>query len=491
MRRSDSIFRNSLFFFIARLIDLMSGIGGFILVAHFLGVSGLGDYSFVISFIGVLGVVVNLGIDHIIIRKLARDRESLPRIAGTAVKLKLRLLLIAAPLMAGGLFLFNADRDVAISIVFLFTAHLMLREVFTIVAHAVFLACERMEYRASTTLVFQILRLAGIVIALLTGNGIKTIFATIIIADIVQAFQTIHILRKNFGRLDFSGGNSEMWYLFKEALPMGIAFGFTNAFIQLDILLLKSFHGSEEVGIYSSAYRFVSQFVVIIIPLIWVLLPHLTRTYRDSREAMKREGEFYLKVIAWVMFSAGMTMSIYSGWLIKIFPSDYMVASVVLAIVAPTLIFRGLGYLFDLSFIAAERQKMVAVVAGIAFSIKLILELILIPKYGYRGAAWGTFSAEIIAFACSYILVRKYVVNYSLFRTAFRPLLAAGVTSALLFFVLRPYPLLGIPLGFIVFTTLVFIFGTFNHAECANIYSLIRRKTGSFSGLSKSKNSHY
>lgn len=479
MRRSDSIFRNSWFFFAARLVDLISGIGGFILVAHFLGVTGLGDYSFIITFIVVLGLVVNLGIDHIIIRELARDRDSLPRLAGNAIKLKLRLLLIAAPLMAGGLFLFHPGRDVSIAIIFLFTAHLLLREVFTIVAHAVFLACEKMEYRASTTLVFQILRLAGIVIALVTGNGLKTIFATIIIADIVQALQTMHILKKHFGRLDFSGPKSEMWYLFKQALPMGIAFGFTNAFIQLDILLLKSFHGSEEVGIYSSAYRFVSQFVVIIIPLIWIVLPHLTRTYRDSREALKREGEFYLKVIAWLMFSAGLTMSVYSSWLIKIFPSDYMTASVVLAIVAPTLIFRGLGYLFDLSFIAAEKQKMVALTAGIAFSVKLILELILIPKYGFRGAAWGTFSAEIIAFTCSYLLIRKYVVNYSLLRTAVKPLLAALLTSALLIFVLKPYPLIGIPLGFIVFTALVFLFGTFDKAERESIYSLIRRKAAS------------
>ena len=479
MRRSDSIFRNSWFFLAARLVDLISGIGGFILVAHFLGVAGLGDYQFVISFVMVLGFVVNLGIDHIIIRQLARDRDSLPRIAGNAVKLKFRLLILAAPLMAGGLFLFNTRYDVSVSIIFLFIAHLFLREVFTIITHAVFLACEKMEYRAYTTLVFQILRLAGIVTALVTGQGLKTIFATIIIADIIQAVQTMGILRKHFGKLDFSGPKSEMFYLFKESLPMGIAYGFTTAFFQLDILLLKSFHGSEEVGIYSSAYRFVSQFVIVIIPLIWVLLPHLTRTCRDSRAALKREGEFYLKVIAWIMFAAGLTMSVYSGWLIKIFPSDFLAASVVLTIVAPALIFRGMGYLFDLSFIAAEKQKMVALTAGIGFTVKLILELILIPKFGYRGAAWGNFSAEIIVFTCSYLLIRQYVVDYSLLRTAAKPLLAAVLTSALLVFGLKPYPLIGIPLGFMVFTALVLLFGTFDKAERESIYSLVKRKAAS------------
>ena len=479
MKRSDSILRNAFFIFAAKFIDTAAAIAGFILVARMLGVTGLGRYAFVIAFVSIFGLVVNLGIDHIIIREAARRRERLPQIVGAAVLLKGCMLIIVTLLIIGGLFIFGFDLELKLAILFLFAAQLVLRELFTVISHAVFLALERLEYRMITTFAFQILRLAGMTVVLLLGYGLAPLFAVVIIADIVQAYWTMSIMRRRLVKPDLRAGWDEVSYLFRQSLPIGLAFGFTTAFFQLDILLLKWLRSDYENGLFSSAYRIVSTLILVAVPMIWVLLPHLTRTFNESREKMRSEGEFYLKFISGAMLSLAVVMGFYGSSLVTFaFGGEYAPAGIVLSIAAPTLLIRGVGYFFDLSLTAAEKQTMVAVGAGTAFFSKLALELILIPQYGYLGAAWGTLGAEAAALAVVYVLVRRYAAQYSLYRVLKGPVLA-GSAALLLLWGLKPSPLAGIPLGMAVFAVLTVLSGTFNRQEREIINSLLRRKMDS------------
>ncbi len=488
MKRADSIFRNAVFIFAAKIIDTIAAVAGFILVARFLGVSGLGRYSFVIAFVSVFGLVANLGLDHIIIRESARRRDELPQILGAAVRLKLYFLIAVTLLIAGGLFLFGFDLELKLAIVFLFAAQIVLRELFTIVSQAVFLGLERLEYRTITTLAFQLLRLAGITTVLVLGYGLAPLFATVILADIVQAYWTVSIINRRFTRPDLRVTRREVSYLFRQALPIGLAYGFTTAFLQLDILLLKWLRSDYENGIFSSAYRIVSTLILVAVPMIWVLLPHLTRTFHQSREKLQSEGEFYLKFIAGAMTALALVIGVFAGWIVTFaFGGEYAPAGIALAIVAPTLILRGVGYLFDLTLTAAEKQAMVAVGAGTALTVKFALEMALIPRYGYVGAAWGTLGAELAALAVVYALVRRHAARYSLWRILKGPVSAGVVVLAVSLLIDFP-PLWGIPLLIVLYGGLAFLTGTFNREEREIINSLLKRKAGSLAGLWKKGN---
>lgn len=476
MRRSDSIFRNTFFIFIAKAIDLASAVIVSVLVARLLGVSGSGNYYFVIAYVSVFGLVVNLGIDHIIIRETARQPERLAKIIGAAIKLKSYLLIIVAPLIIGGLFIFSLNDELKYSIILLFAAQIVIRELFTIISQAVFLGMEKLEYRTITTLAFQVLRTSGIAVVLLMGYGLIPLFASMIIADIVQGVWTMIIVNNKFSRPELSVDNSEVWYFFKQALPIGMAFGFTTAFLQLDVLLLKGMRGDFENGLFANAYRVISQPILLIVPMIWVLLPHLTRTFHQSYDSLKREGEFFLKIIAAVMIPASIVLGVYATPLmVFVFGKEFEPAGIALSIVSFTLTLRGVSYLFDLTLTAAEKQLLVGIGAGIAFITKLILELILIPKIGYIGAAWGTLGADAVAAIAVYLMVRKWAVKYNLFKALGIPLLSgAGTVIILLMFIKNP--VIGIPAGFLMFWAMTVMFGTFTGAERESIKSLLLRK---------------
>jgi len=476
MNRSESIFRNSLFFFIARVIDLTAAIGGFILIGRYLETAGLGRYRFVISFVSILGLLVNLGIDHIIIRELAKNPGKTARFTGAAVILKFRLLLATIPFLLAGIFLFRLDQDLTLSVLFLFIAHLFLREFFTVIPQAVFLAGEKLEYRMVTTIAFQTIRFGGILAALLLGYGLKTIFAFNILADIAQAGAAMYILNRKFTPPEYKNVEAEMKYLFREALPWGIAFGFTTAFLNIDAVILKNLCGDEETGIFAAAYQFVSMLILLVVPMIWVLLPHLSKTYKEARENYLREGSFYLKGIAVIMIPACLVLSFYAEWILRITMGDkFLPAALAMIIVAPTLLLRGLSYFFDMTFTASEKQRLVAIVAGTAFIVKLILELLLVPHYQHLGAAYGTLIAEMTAFIVSYILVVRYSVKFRLSTIIGKPLMAGIITALVLWLIDFP-PLIGVIAGPALFFTLTVFLRTFDKAETEIILALIKLK---------------
>ncbi len=75
-----------------------------------------------------------------------------------------------------------------------------------------------------------------------------------------------------------------------------------------------------------------------------------------------------------------------------------------------------------------ERQKAVAVVGFINMVANVVLNLIIIPRYGFAGAAATTLATEVIGMAQMFYLLRR---NISLTQTALTAV-SIGVLSALL-----------------------------------------------------------
>ena len=477
MRKSDSILRNTGFFFIARIIDLVSAIGGFILVGRFLGVAGLGNYKFVISFVAILGGLVNLGMDHIIIREIAKDHCRLPQITGAAFKLKARLLIAIAPFLIGSLIIFQPDFVLTTSILLLFAAHLFLREFFTVIPQAVFLAMERLEYRTISTIAFQLLRFGGIVFAVLTGQGLIVIFLWTVAADVVQAALAMYYMNCKFGPPDMSVPALEYKYLFRESYVFGIAFLFNTAFEHIDNLLLKGIWGEEETGLFSAAYQYISLIVMLVMPLMWVLLPHITRSISEAKEKFVKELGFYLKIVSSLLIPAAIILGFYSEWVLEFTMGEaYRPAGLAMKIVAAALFFRGLGYLFDLTYIAAGKQRFLPIISGIAVFSKLVLDLLLIPHYRHLGAAYGTVGAAAAAFIVSYFILRKHTARLNLAAIIYRPAIAGGLTFLCLLLIPADLPIAGMAAGAAVYLAAVLLLGTFDSTEREMIYSLIKRK---------------
>jgi len=110
-----------------------------------------------------------------------------------------------------------------------------------------------------------------------------------------------------------------------------------------------------------------------------------------------------------------------------VYGEEYVNAIPVLRILVCSLIFVFVNYIFLNILVAADRQKINAIVTGICLFVNISLNMCLIPYYGYLGAAYATVITEIALFAMCWYYATKYVCEINIVAVLSRPLLCVTI----------------------------------------------------------------
>lgn len=193
-------------------------------------------------------------------------------------------------------------------------------------------------------------------------------------------------------------------YLLAYSLPL-IPYALSTTIIaQINRFFLADI-GLDEVGIYSFASNIAMLVYIIAISLNRACQPYLFKALRDNKNykniMYKNIGLFYVIYIGFVLFN---------DILIVIFGNaQYASAAGVIPIIV-----LGYGFFFIYSllvnfFYYYKKNFVLSVFSMISAGIIIIFNAILIPLYGYYGAAWATVISYFALFAFSYLYIRKYL----------------------------------------------------------------------------------
>ena len=173
-----------------------------------------------------------------------------------------------------------------------------------------------------------------------------------------------------------------------------MAAGLNMALFRVDAVLLQALEGPRAVAQYGVAYRFFESFLFIAWSLAVVAM---TRLADRSRAAAERAFmitaalllAFYLPIAAAAQIAGPEIIRV-------VFGVRYVAA-------APAVLWlTAAGGLYAIahlsrvgSMLAGERHR-IAVVAGLALAVNVVLNLVAIPRYGVTGAAGATFATEVM-----------------------------------------------------------------------------------------------
>jgi O-antigen/teichoic acid export membrane protein len=94
---------------------------------------------------------------------------------------------------------------------------------------------------------------------------------------------------------------------------------------------------------------------------------------------------------------------------------EYWVGLNVVAILLIANMFLGIFYNLSIWYKLTDKTKLGALVSIIGAGITIILNFILVPIFGYVGAAWATLICYLSVMVISYFLGQKhYPINYNL-----------------------------------------------------------------------------
>jgi O-antigen/teichoic acid export membrane protein len=194
-----------------------------------------------------------------------------------------------------------------------------------------------------------------------------------------------------------------------------------------DRFFLVKMKGTDDVGVYALGIRIAAVLVFFLwaFRLAW---PAFAYSIKDDEEAKRTYGFVLTYVVAggaWVATG----LSLLSPWLVQILgPPEFQEAERVVAPLCFAAVAFGAYVVVVISIGRARRMASNFVITGAAALLNVVLNLVLIPPYGIRGAAFATLSAYVAMFAgMAWKAQRVFPVPYQWRRVG----LAVGVAVAL------------------------------------------------------------
>jgi O-antigen/teichoic acid export membrane protein len=151
-----------------------------------------------------------------------------------------------------------------------------------------------------------------------------------------------------------------------------------------------------------------------------------------------------------------------------------------LRILALAFVFAFVNNAFIGALTVIDRQATYAKAAGASLVVNLVLNLILIPPFGYIAASWTTVATEAVLVGAGWWLTVRHLGNLHLAAASWRPILAGVVMGAVL------YPLrnvqgdavvLVVLLGIAVYTAAVVLLRAMTSEEIEFVRAALGRRS--------------
>jgi O-antigen/teichoic acid export membrane protein len=409
---SRRLVRSSGLLLSGRFLSMAINFAAQVLIVRHLSQTAYGAFAYAISMISVAQSVVALGFERALVRYLPIDHErrDYGRLFGTmglalGTVLGLGLLLVAAvqifhgSLAASG-FGDPQARSLMFILVFLVPVQAideMLVSLFAVFAHPRSIFLRKHVLAPALRLV-----VAGALVA--TGGDVFFLARSYLIAAVAGVVIYIFLLARELSRLG-------LWQHFDRRtlrLPWAEIFAFTLPLLStdlvytvmhaMDVVILEHFHGSADVAALRAvqpAAR-LNEFVLFSFTLLFS--PAAARLFaRQDGEGIR---DLYWQTAAWIAvltFPVFVATTVLARPLtVLLFGERYEQSALLLALLACGYYFTSATGLNGLTLRVYGKVRYLVGINVATAAISLMVNLLLIPRFGAAGAAAGTLVALIV-----------------------------------------------------------------------------------------------
>ncbi|HSJ80299.1 MAG TPA: flippase [Thiobacillus sp.] len=384
------IVSNIAWMFTERVIVTLAVLASNIYVVRSLGVSRFGELSYLLAILGLVVVAADFGLRRVLLVSFGRSASGALVSATLLLKTAVAVLLGAACYVA---FLQSGEAGFLAMVLFCVFAPL---EVYAFVMQAEL----RNDLLAKIRTGLALTGAGARVWLCLEGMGtVNILLITYVVQSVLlslaawawtasDAKRTWHVSFSHFSRV---------WRLSKIVYSKSIYFFFSMLIIQahyrVDQIMISKIAGSDELGIYSAAYKLVEQLLMIPAIISAVLLPQMALN-RKNRELTKNRLSMIYGTTMLASIGVAIPLMLMADPLIRLaFGAEFSAAGGVLFYLmlgVPFLFLANMSGLYFTVF-GQERQAFIRNVVGLA--VNVALNLFMIPRYGAIGAALSTVAS--------------------------------------------------------------------------------------------------
>jgi O-antigen/teichoic acid export membrane protein len=373
-------------------------------VVRMLGPAAYGQLGFASAVAGFFGLLASPGFSTYALREAAKNSDRVSFLVKHV--LGARIVFAAGTYALLAVFtLFFAPHDGQTRLLILLSGLAFVAG--TLDTQWIFAARSRMSMIAVQGALAQ-LAYAGLILALVRGSGDAWIIPTATFISLGLSTLFIWLPARREYHIPLPEISPQAWKMF---LPICLVMGFSSLmsmiYDQIDVVMLKYFRADLELGAYVATYALMTMAMSFLPILSRVFLPLLSETAASRGDAQN-------KYLGWLgNATVGLAMPIAAGGFILAAPltqfilgSQYSGSGTLFRWLTLTIVTATAASYCGAQLIPNGREKkyFVAVLAG-AFT-NVVLNLLLIPKYGAVAAAFTTAFSQGVVALMNYYFVR-------------------------------------------------------------------------------------
>ncbi|AHG22099.1 polysaccharide biosynthesis protein [Chania multitudinisentens RB-25] len=387
---------NTLWLILERVSLSLSGIFVSIYVARYLGPAQFGTLNYLLATIAIVVPLVQLGADSVIFNRIARRPNSGIRLMQASMSLRRRLfLLVVLPWLV-----WSASTQPLVNqwmtLLLLVSAYFSIQDVYKIYYDAR-LQSKRNTLINNLALLLSILLRLGLVSAALSPVW----FAVPYILSSAVPYWIRHWLfqREQPLQPEFSPRQIGRYarYLLSVGLPLAISSLSIVIYTRIDQIMLGNLMDDRAVGWYSAAITLGQGWTFVPMALIVSLMPGIANN-REPQEREYRIRLLYLLVLV-TSLPVLLGLTLFAWPIIKLLYGEaFEPAAGILALSGLTAMFSVLGTVSYRSMVLFAGYRFIAIKMPLVALANVLMNLVLIPRYGLTGAAISTLLAEFLSF---------------------------------------------------------------------------------------------
>jgi O-antigen/teichoic acid export membrane protein len=444
-----------------------------------LGPEGSGKYQYAVVIWGWFEILSNFGLNTLLTREVARNREDANRYLVNTSIMRLALAAVGAPLLIG----FIAIRQLAVHpplgqdsiwTIGLLYGGLFLSTISTGLT-ALFYAYEKAEYPAAIQTVSAFLVSTLGVAALLMGYGIVGLAGVSIVVNAVTLAILLTLTIRQFFRPHWAFDWGLQRAALGESFPLMINHLLATLFFRVDIILLEAMTSDTVVGWYGVVYKWIDAINVIPAFFTQALFPVMSRQGETDRPALLRNYILSVKLLTIISMPLAVVTTLLAFVLIGILGGSEFLphGAIALQIFVWSIPIGWINSVTNYVIIAVNRQRMLtwAFVIGVVFNVAA--NLAFIPRYSYRAAAAITILSEMVLLTFFYLVMRPALGRVPWARILWRILAATALMAGATWALAATSLIVALVGGTVVYVAATLLLRPFSREELSQIAPLL------------------
>ncbi len=395
------------------------------LLTRYLGKSGFGQYSTILAYVYIFSILSDLGLYAVNVREISRPEAQESKIASNAFTLR----------FCSGLAFFS----IGVAIAWLLPYDVLIKK-------GIFLASLGFWFLSNSQVLLGIFQkylklykiaLAeilcrfsqlGLVFLFVQNNlGFLAVVSAVAISGFIY-FILVYYFAQRYIKVRLSFDFPFWFKLLKYSLPLAIASVFAMIYFKLDTVMLSLMKPASHVGIYNLGYKILESLTFFPHMIVGLAIPFMSKYAFTDKVKFFQVGQKVLDLFLVLVVPLIISILFLSPAIINLLGGPNFIASVnVLNILILALGIIFFGALFSNQLISLNKQNFLVWIYGLGALVNIILNLILIPKYSYYGAAFSTVLTELLVTVLMYIFLYKTIKYWFSFKIIFKIILAALV----------------------------------------------------------------